>query len=206
MAGRRTFRKHTARSPANKRAHSSAVVFLACAVVFIDVRVNINPSRTRQHIVHCSTFVMKEQIQASARNPVEISERNRDRENQGDIQCWRLDTSSSSRKVGTSVPIPSASYPRRLAIIVSAAMRTSDLNNLLSILCYSGLFVYSVVLYGILQERGPGYRSWYSDSLRAGRSGDRGGLVGAIFSAPVQTGPGVHPDVCAMCTGSPSRA
>jgi hypothetical protein len=34
--------------------------------------------------------------------------------------------------------------------------------------------------------------SRYSDLLRAGRSVDRI-LVGAIFSAPVRTGPGAHP-------------
>jgi len=37
--------------------------------------------------------------------------------------------------------------------------------------------------------------------LRAGRSGDRI-LVGARFSAPVQTGPKAHPASCAMGTGS----
>ena len=47
---------------------------------------------------------------------------------------------------------------------------------------------------------GPGQLSRYSDSLRAGRSGDRI-LVGARFSAPVQTGPGAHPASCTMGTG-----
>jgi hypothetical protein len=43
--------------------------------------------------------------------------------------------------------------------------------------------------------------SRYSDSLRAGRSGDRIS-VGARFSAPVQTGPGTHPASYTMGTGS----
>jgi len=41
----------------------------------------------------------------------------------------------------------------------------------------------------------------YSDWLRARRSGDRI-LVGARFSAPVQTGPGAHPASCTMVTAS----
>ena len=41
----------------------------------------------------------------------------------------------------------------------------------------------------------------YSDWLRAGRSGDWI-LLGARFSAPVQTGPGAHPASCTVGTGS----
>jgi len=50
-------------------------------------------------------------------------------------------------------------------------------------------------------DYGPGYLSRYSDSLRAGRSGNRI-PVGARFSAPVQTGPGAHSASYTMGTGS----
>ena len=51
---------------------------------------------------------------------------------------------------------------------------------------------------------GKGYTiliSWYSDSLREGRSWDRM-PVGARFSAPVQTGLGPHPAFYTLRTGS----
>ena len=53
----------------------------------------------------------------------------------------------------------------------------------------------------LLRKGGTVYCSSYSDSLRAGRSGDRI-PVGARFSAPVQTGSGTHPASYTMGTGS----
>jgi hypothetical protein len=48
---------------------------------------------------------------------------------------------------------------------------------------------------------GPGELSRYSDSLRAGRSGNRIPGGGEIFHT-VQTGPKAHPASCTMGTGS----
>ena len=48
---------------------------------------------------------------------------------------------------------------------------------------------------------GPGKRRRYSDSMRAGRAGDRIPM-GARLSAPFQTGTGEHPASCTMGTGT----
>ena len=51
------------------------------------------------------------------------------------------------------------------------------------------------------QAPGPALRSRYSDFPLAERFGDRI-LVGAKFSAPVQTSPGAHSSSCTWGTGS----
>jgi hypothetical protein len=53
-------------------------------------------------------------------------------------------------------------------------------------------------------RKSTGYLSRYSDSLQAGRSGDRI-PVEARFFAPVQTGFGAHPVFCTTGFGSLSR-
>jgi hypothetical protein len=63
--------------------------------------------------------------------------------------------------------------------------------------CYYYYYYY----YVLLGTRDPGYRSWYSDWLRAGRSGDRI-PVGLKFSPPIQTGPETHSASYTMGTGS----
>jgi hypothetical protein len=55
--------------------------------------------------------------------------------------------------------------------------------------------------YAEIHNPGPGGSVGIATELRAGRSADRI-PVGARFSAPVQTGPGVHPASCKMGTGS----
>jgi len=52
-----------------------------------------------------------------------------------------------------------------------------------------------------MKSCGSGQLRRYSDSLRAGRSGDRIS-VAARFSAPVQTGPGAQPHFYTVGTGS----
>lgn len=63
------------------------------------------------------------------------------------------------------------------------------------------LYFYNFIILHSLQEPGPGQRSQYKDSLRAGRAGNRI-HVGATYSVPVQTGCGAHPVFCTVEIGS----
>jgi hypothetical protein len=63
------------------------------------------------------------------------------------------------------------------------------------------LFIFSFTFLFIIRYITPVYQGRDSDSLRAGRSGDRI-PVGARLSAPVQIGPRAHPASYTMGTGS----
>ena len=61
-----------------------------------------------------------------------------------------------------------------------------------------------MISFRTLKRSGLGELNWYSDSLRAGGSGDRI-PVAVRFCTRVQTGLGTHPDSCTVGTWSLSR-
>jgi len=71
-----------------------------------------------------------------------------------------------------------------------------------------GCFLAAIILLSLCPATGsgcgPGELNQFTDSLWAGRSGDRI-PVGARFSAPVQTGPVVHPALHVRGNGNLSR-
>jgi len=81
----------------------------------------------------------------------------------------------------------------RCSVLMKAAYTQDTIFNIVAAWWWYN--TYSTIWYG-----GPGYLSWYSDSLRAGWPGD-GILVGARFSAPILTSPGTHPTSYILGTG-----
>ena len=74
------------------------------------------------------------------------------------------------------------------------------LNKILMFVVSVHIYIFKIFNASICLKRA-GIPQSYSDSLRAGRSGNRI-PAGARFSAPVQTGPGAYPASYKMGTGS----
>jgi hypothetical protein len=91
-----------------------------------------------------------------------------------------------------------------LGIISVFTLHMSSISTVRLLLLLLVVVVVLVLVSVLALVCGPAYRSWYSNSLRAGRSGDRIPVC-AKFSASFQTGTGAHPGPCTIGTETLSR-
>ena len=106
---------------------------------------------------------------------------------------WRLDFLKACAPQAYTRPLISVRWDECVAALAAGIRIHVPSFRATNVPCIGCIFLIHLLV--------PRYLNRYSDSLRAGRSGDRI-PVRAGFSAPVQTGPGAHPASYTIGTGS----